>query len=141
MLLRCTSCKRDVGTNAEGRLPPWCPSCGGNLKPVEAAKPAVATATAVIAAPGSAGAYHGAANGAAHANGPTIGAHNAAALADTAATLTRPREESHPTINLDALGEPGAIYRGSGWRQLLCWLVALVCLRLARCIGYAVLPP
>lgn len=47
MSIECQSCHKPISADDGGRLPPWCPHCGGDLK--KKATPAAVTLTAVQA--------------------------------------------------------------------------------------------
>src|SRR5437667_4963670 len=33
MLFQCEHCAQEISLSEDGRRPPWCPKCGGDLKP------------------------------------------------------------------------------------------------------------
>jgi len=50
MPAQCQSCQKLISTDADNRLPPWCPHCGGDIKRVNAPAPAPAAPPAAAAA-------------------------------------------------------------------------------------------
>src|SRR5437773_1200027 len=59
MTIQCPQCAREIGRDAYDRLPPWCPSCGGDLKARRAAAPAAAAAAPAVAGDGASDAKAG----------------------------------------------------------------------------------
>jgi len=119
MSAQCASCGRDVSHNHENRLPPWCPHCGGDLKPKEAA---VLVGAQMSQSPSG-----------------SLDRAPSAWEARPAAPQVPTAEDAGPVPHLDDLGDPEAAFRGSGWRRLLAWGLALVCFGLVAAIGYGVL--
>jgi len=119
MSAQCASCGRDVSHNHENRLPPWCPHCGGDLKPKEAA---VLVGAQMSQSPSG-----------------SLDRAPSAWEARPAAPQVPTVEDAGPVPHLDDLGDPEAAFRGSGWRRLLAWGLALVCFGLVAAIGYGVL--
>jgi hypothetical protein len=58
MLVACGSCSREVSASPEGRLPPWCPGCGADLKPYSPDRAPAAPAQAPEPAPVRFGSAH-----------------------------------------------------------------------------------
>jgi len=119
MSAQCASCGRDVSHNHENRLPPWCPHCGGDVRPKEAA--------VLVAAQAS------------QSQPASFDRAPRAWEARPAAPQPALPEDAGPVPPIDDLGEPEQIYRGSGWRRLVGWGLALVCFGLVAAIGYGVL--
>jgi hypothetical protein len=99
MAVECAKCHRHI-LETDNRLPPWCPSCGGDLKgaaPVMAPAPPRTDATT-------------------------------ASLRTVPAAALESRVEGRPVRldDIDSLGIPERVYRGSIVRQLLCWLGTLI---------------
>src|SRR5262245_47559778 len=118
MAQQCSSCKRAVLPNNEGRMPPWCPFCGADMK----AKPVVAP---VVPAVG---------------NAPALSrpiAVERGSVRESPPPQRRPAEKR--PIAVDTSGPPEQIYRGSGWRRLVAWLVSFACFGLAGAIVYGVM--
>lgn len=112
MIAQCTSCKSEVASNEDNRLPAWCPHCGGNLTIMSAA---AVPSPAEPAGPAS------------------------APVPTREATPVPEPPAAEPVPRLDDLGAPEAVYRGSGSRCLVAWVVALVCFGLVAAVGYGVL--
>src|SRR5262249_20777992 len=51
MSVQCVSCQGEVVPDANNRMPPWCPSCGGNLKTIREPAPAMAVAAPSVPSP------------------------------------------------------------------------------------------
>jgi hypothetical protein len=108
---QCSSCQREVGVKPDGRLPPWCPFCGGDLKKVEAGPTPPQPA----------------------------GSAPAPALDDLPATRSEVVEDFPVPGQLprtsDDLGPPQQVYRSSRWRRTVCLICALFCFAFAGLMG------
>jgi hypothetical protein len=122
MSVQCVSCRREFFTGPDKRPLPWCPSCGGNLKPQVEPVPALAAANPSAPSPA-----------AGHEPEPVPVAASALPVQEP---VSRPNA---PVPRLDELGTPERVFRASIWRRLVCWISALVCFGLAAAIGYGVL--
>ncbi len=122
MSRQCASCKREVFPGPDYRMPPWCPSCGGDLK--DRVEGASAVAVAETAEPSG------------------LDGQDPESLRSSPPE-TPPAESFalplQPPLRLDELGAPEQVFRGSMGRRLVCWVVCLVCFGLAAAIGYGVL--
>src|SRR5437867_13415704 len=99
MAASCASCGRAVPHNHENRLPPWCPHCGGNVQAKAVVERAlVGTSAGAVQSGGS---------------DPPSRAWEERTAASHASQPVR-SEEVGPLPQLDELGEPEQVYRGSG---------------------------
>jgi hypothetical protein len=101
-------------------LPPWCPQCGGDLKPKAA--PALV----------------GAANGKTWPAAPSEDTAVIRAEDLPGRELPVPLDVNPPT-SLGELDTPQEAYAGNPWRRLVAWIVSIVCFGLVAAIGYGVL--